>query len=206
MPPRPSADRAAAIDVLRRDPVLRRVIDRVGTPPDYYRERSDFRTASRIVVGQQLSYAAATTIWNRVVALAPRWTPSEVARIAPARLRAAGLSGSKTGFIREAARRVEAGEIDFRRIRRLDDDAAAEALRDIKGFGPWSAEMFLIFGLGREDVFSVGDAGLRRAVTTLYRVPGGSYERRVAEIAARWRPHRSLASRILWAWLDHAAE
>lgn len=197
---RPPHERA-----LRKDPVLRGVIDAIGPQPSYYAERTDFETACRIIVGQQLSYAAATTIWRRVRGAVGHWRPAEVEALAPGRLRSLGVSGSKAAFIRELATRNRSGEIDFRRIRRLDDDDAAVALRGIKGFGPWSVEMFLIFALGRDDVFSVGDAGLRRAVCELYDVAPGHYERRIGAICERWRPWRSHACRYLWGWLDHPA-
>ena len=190
---------------LRKDPVMRRVIDAVGPQPAYYRERTDFETACRIIVGQQLSYAAATTIWGRVRDAAPRWKPADVAALAADRLRTLGLSRSKATFIHELATRADSGDLNFRRIRRGDDAAAAEALRGIKGFGPWSVEMFLIFALGRDDVFSVGDAGLRRAVCELYGVPPGDYEARIGAIAACWRPWRSHACRYLWGWLESSA-
>ena len=190
---------------LRKDPVMRGVIDAVGPQPSFYRERTDFETACRIIVGQQLSYAAATTIWGRVRKDVSRWRPADVALLTPERLRALGLSRSKASFILELSARSLSHEIDFRRIRRLDDGAAAEAISGIKGFGPWSVEMFLIFALGRDDIFSVGDAGLRRAVCDLYGVPQGEYERRVGAISDRWRPWRSHACRYLWGWLDHAA-
>ena len=189
---------------LRKDPVMRRVIDAVGPQPSYYRERTDFETACRIIVGQQLSYAAATTIWGRVRGVVPRWRPAEVAALSADRLRTLGLSRSKATFIQELATRTDSGDLDFRRIRKLDDIAAGEALRGIKGFGPWSVEMFLIFAIGRDDVFSVGDAGLRRAVCDLYGVPPAEYEARIGGIAERWRPYRSHACRYLWGWLEHA--
>lgn len=191
---------------LRKDPVMRRVIAAVGPQPTYYRERTDFETACRIIVGQQLSYAAATTIWGRVRGVVPRWTAAGVARIPADRLRALGLSRSKATFLLELAHRCDSGDLDFRRIRRGDDAAATEALLGIKGFGPWSVEMFLIFALGRDDIFSVGDAGLRRAICELYAVAPGQYERRVGAISQRWRPYRSHACRYLWGWLDHAAK
>ena len=153
MPPR-SDERERRLRIaekaLRRDPVMRRVIDTVGPLPDYYRERTDFETVSRIIVGQQLSFAAANTIWNRVRPLARGWRPAAVAHLAPETLRSRGLSGSKARFILEAARRVTEGDLDFRRIRGLDDAGAAEALSGITGFGPWSVEMFLIFGMDRD--------------------------------------------------------
>ena len=184
---------------------MRRVIDAVGPQPSYYRERTDFETACRIIVGQQLSYAAATTIWGRVRGVVPRWRPAEVAALSADRLRTLGLSRSKATYIQDLATRTDSGDLDFRRIRKLDDIAAGEALRGIKGFGPWSVEMFLIFAIGRDDVFSVGDAGLRRAVCDLYGVPPGDYEARVGAIAARWRPWRSHACRYLWGWLESSA-
>ena len=190
---------------LRKDPVMRRVIDAVGPQPSYYRERTDFETACRIIVGQQLSYAAATTIWGRVLGVVPRWRPAEVAALSADRLRALGLSRSKATFIQELASRTDSGDLDFRRIRKLDDIAAGEALRGIKGFGPWSVEMFLIFAIGRDDVFSIGDAGLRRAVCDLYGVLPAEYEDRIGGIAERWRPYRSHACRYLWGWLEYSS-
>ena len=184
---------------------MRRVIDGVGPQPAFYRESTDFETACRIIVGQQLSYAAATTIWLRVRKAVPAWRPALVAALPPARLQACGLSGSKTSFILGAAAGVVGGAVDFRRIRNLDDTAAADALRTIRGFGPWSAEMFLIFALGRDDIFSVGDAGLRRAICDLYAVPEREYAQSLPAIADRWRPWRSHACRYLWGWLDHSA-
>ena len=121
------------------------------------------------------------------------------------RLRACGLSGAKSAAIRALAARAACGEVDFAAIRGLPDGEAAERLRAIKGFGPWSTEMFLIFALGRDDIYSVGDGGLRRAVCALYRVSERQYERRVSRIAEAWRPWRSLACRYLWAWLDRDA-
>lgn len=184
---------------------MRRVIDAVGPQPSYYRERTDFETACRIIVGQQLSYAAATTIWGRVRGVVPRWRPADVAALSADRLRTLGLSRSKATYIQELATRTDSGDLDFRRIRKLDDNAAGEALRGIKGFGPWSVEMFLIFAIGRDDVFSVGDAGLRRAVCDLYGVLPAEYEARIGGIAERWRPYRSHACRYLWGWLEYSS-
>ena len=184
---------------------MRRVIDAVGPQPSYYRERTDFETACRIIVGQQLSYAAATTIWGRVRGVVPRWRPAEVAALSNDRLRTLGLSRSKATYIQELATRTDSGDLDFRRIRKLDDIAAGEALRGIKGFGPWSVEMFLIFAIGRDDVFSVGDAGLRRAVCDLYGVLPAEYEARIDGIAERWRPYRSPACRYRWGWLEYSS-
>jgi DNA-3-methyladenine glycosylase II len=190
------------LSTLAADPILAKVIRKIGRLPTYYRETTDLKTACRIITGQQLSYQAAATIWARVQATCPSWDPGAVAALHENRLRSCGLSRGKATYIHTAAARVVAGTLDFNAIRRMSDEDAAEALHSIKGFGPWSMEMFLIFALGRPDVFSVGDAGLRRAVCTLYRVPKSQYDRRIVKITDRWRPWRSYASRYLWAWLD----
>lgn len=102
---------------------------------------------------------------------------------------------------------LTSGDLNFRRIRKLDDIAAGEALCGIKGFGPWLVEMFLIFAIGREDEFGGGGggAGLRRAVCDLYGVLTGQYEARIGGIAGRWRPYRSHACRFLWGSLEYSS-
>jgi DNA-3-methyladenine glycosylase II len=115
------------------------------------------------------------------------------------------LSGTKAQFTLEVAKRATTNDLDFALIRTLPDEEAHAHLRSIKGFGPWSVEMFLIFALDRPDVFSVGDAGIRRAVCSLYQVPKGRYESRVLKLAETWRPYMSFACRYLSDWLDVAA-
>jgi DNA-3-methyladenine glycosylase II len=184
---------------------MREVMESVGTLPAFYRERTDFETVCRIITGQQLSYAAATTIWKRVRALRESWEPETVSRIKPTTLTQCGLSGNKAAFILQVAKRATTNDLDFARIRTLPDEEAHDQLLSIKGFGPWSVEMFMIFALDRPDVFSVGDAGIRRAVCSLYKIPKPRYESRVLKLADTWRPYRSFACRYLWGWLDVAA-
>ncbi len=184
---------------------MRQVMAAVGPLPGFYRERTDFETVCRIITGQQLSYAAATTIWKRVRALRESWHPETVARIKPTTLTTCGLSGNKAAFILEAAKRATTNDLDFALIRTLPDEEAHAQLLSIKGFGPWSVEMFMIFALDRPDIFSVGDAGIRRAVCSLYQVPKARYESKVLKLADTWRPYRSFACRYLWGWLDVAA-
>jgi len=184
---------------------MRRVITAVGRLRTYYRERTDFETVCRIITGQQLSYAAATAIWKRVQTLQEPWQPAPVAHLKPTQLLGCGLSRSKAAFIQELAERVARRDVDFTAIRRTPDEHARETLLSIKGFGPWSVEMFMIFALNRPDVFSIGDAGLRRAICSLYDIPKSRYECRVARVADQWRPYRSYACRYLWGWLDVAS-
>jgi len=202
----PAPQRQASHDhahkkVLGRDPVMRRVMAAVGRLPAFYRERTDFETVCRIITGQQLSYAAATTIWKRVRSLRTDWHPDALARIKPTTLTRCGLSGNKAAFILEAAKRAATNDLDFTAIRSMPDEEAHAQLLSIKGFGPWSVEMFMIFALGRTDIFSIGDAGLRRAICTLYKIPKARYASRVPKLAEAWRPYRSYACRYLWGWL-----
>ncbi len=198
----PRASQATIRRVLMQDPILAEVVSAIGPLRSQARDQSDLEAACRIIAGQQLSAKAASTIWSRVKVLCLTWEPAEVASLADDDLRACGLSRNKAAFIRGAAACVVAGTLDFTAIRSLDDAAAVTALRTIKGFGPWSIEMFLMFSLERPDLFSMGDAGLRRAIMLLYQVPKVDYDRRVAAITDRWRPYRSHACRYLWAWLD----
>ncbi len=193
---------AAAVHHLSQDPVFRTVLERVAAPRSSALVGNDFEMACRIIAGQQLSTKAAATIWSRVRTQHPSWQAEIVAASTHDQLRACGLSGAKSSAIRTMAERVASRALDFRAIRRLGDAEAAAALAGIKGFGPWSVEMFLIFALGRPDVFSGGDAGLRQAICELDRVPRHLYESRAPSISARWQPWRSIACRYLWAWLD----
>ncbi|HYE04249.1 MAG TPA: DNA-3-methyladenine glycosylase 2 family protein [Planctomycetota bacterium] len=190
----------AARRFAKADPRFARLIRAVG-PLAPHVEREDFANICRIIAGQQLSTRAAATIWGRVHALVGEFTPQAVAALPLDALRASGLSGAKARYVAAAAARVASGEIDLEAVRELDDAAATASLRRLAGFGPWSIEMYLIFVLGRPDVFSPGDGGLRRAIGLLYGERNATPERSAA-IAERWRPYRSVACRYLWAWLD----
>lgn len=189
--------------------MLRRVIDAVG-PLDIsrwtkLRPKDPFGSLLRSIVGQQLSVAAATSIFDRLKdangGRSP--TPRQLLLMRPARLRACGFSRVKIEYARDLARHVLEGELDLPRLRRLEDEEVREAITAVKGLGPWTADMFLIFHLRRDDVLPVGDLGLRRAVERAYRVtdPSPSDLERIAE---PWRPYRTPASLYLWASLSLA--
>jgi DNA-3-methyladenine glycosylase II len=190
--------------------VLRRLIDEGGPidpRDDRRRSRPDpFEAIARAIVGQQLSTKAAGSIWERVVAALDerRTTSGEILAADPAVLRAAGLSQAKVAYLRDLAERVESGTLDLGRLSTLaDEDVIAELIR-IKGVGRWTAEMFLIFHLGRPDVISTGDLGIRRAVQLAYgldELPGPTDLVRIAE---PWRPHRTLGCLYLWRSLANA--
>jgi DNA-3-methyladenine glycosylase II len=188
----------------RADPVLRRLIDEQG-PIDPATDRrgsrpDPYEALARAIVGQQLSTKAAASIWRRIQEAFRGSTPSPQALLAadPDRLRGAGLSRAKVGFLRDLAERVASGELELDRLADLPDEDVVAELIEIKGVGRWTAEMFLIFHLGRPDVVSTGDLGIRRAVQIAYELeelPGPTELERIAE---PWRPHRTLACLHLW--------
>lgn len=165
------------------------------------RDEDRFLALARIVVGQQVSTAAARTVWGRVIdAFDGAPTPEAVAAEgSEERLRAAGLSGRKASYIADLARAIEAGELEPDQLDELADEEVAEAIVALRGFGPWSAEMFLIFDLRRPDVFSGGDLGLRRGIQIALELDEMPSPEEAATIAERWSPNRTLASLYLWA-------
>lgn len=191
------------------DPVLRAVIDalgpqslgdpRAGRPSDHY------GALVRSIVGQQLSTSAARAIYARLTARYGGRTPSpaEVLADDPERLRAAaGLSRAKVSFLRSLAEHVDSGALELERLGELDDEQVIDELTAVRGIGPWSAHMFLMFHLRRPDVLPVGDLGIRRAVMLRYELGELPAAARLLQIAQPWRPHRTLACRYLWRSLE----
>jgi DNA-3-methyladenine glycosylase II len=173
---------------------------RRGRPADAY------GTLIRSIVGQQLSTKAAATIFGRVLDLFGGEVPAPEQLIGadPDALRAAGLSRAKVAYLRDLAERVEDGDLDFDHLTELSDEQVSEQLTAVKGLGQWTADMFLIFHLGRPDVLAVGDLGIRRAVERAYGLPEIPDAATLTRIAEPWRPYRSLGCLYLWASLDNA--
>ncbi|HXV06295.1 MAG TPA: hypothetical protein VFP23_10370 [Solirubrobacterales bacterium] len=190
------------------DPTMAALIERIG-PLDLrkrLRRRAEERPADaygallRTIVGQQLSTKAARTIYLRILELFGGRTPApaQLLEAGEADLRAAGLSGRKVEYVRDLAAHVIAGELELDRFDELSDEEVVEEIVAVRGLGPWSAEMFLIFHLERPDVLSGGDLGIRRAVQIEYGLAEMPPPAQVLEIGTAWRPHRSLASLYLW--------
>lgn len=184
----------------RSDPVMRRIVKTVGACDLKPGGRGDhFTTLMRAIVGQQLSVAAAGTIWNRVVALHPNGRnvrPEDVVAAKTADLRGAGLSNAKVAYCQDLAARVLDGELALNRMSRKTDEAIITELTAVKGIGRWTAEMFLIFKLGRPDVWPIDDLGLRNAVKGAYNIEPA--KTKLVALAEPWRPWRSIASWYLW--------
>lgn len=183
---------------LASDPVMLTLIEKYGDIDTDY-QSSPFDDLVYSIISQQLSDKAATTIAERFAKLAEETplNPFKVQGIPDEQMREAGISYSKISYIKEVARAVSEGRLDFIRMNTMDDEEVIFELTKIKGIGRWTAEMFLIFTLKRDDIFSLGDAGLRRAVSNLYYVSSNDIEA-IEKISLRWKPYRSYASRYLW--------
>lgn len=170
------------------------------TPPDISPKAPEqyFSVLVSSILGQQLSVKAADTIEGRVVdALGPH-DPEVLAEMTVEELREHGLSRSKASYIIGMAEAFRSGEIDPHQLSRADTQTVIQKLTGLKGIGPWTAEMFLIFGMGHPDVWSPGDLGLRNAVWAHF-----GEDTNLTEIADRWRPFRSYAALYLWEFSDN---
>jgi DNA-3-methyladenine glycosylase II len=182
------------------DPVLARVIDAVG-PIELELRRERFQALSRAIIFQQLAGAAAHTIYTRFVALFPgrRFpTARQVLDASPEDLRRVGLSRQKSLYLKDLAAHVENGTLNFHRFAKMADEEIIVDLTRVHGVGRWTAEMFLMFNLGRPDVLPVDDLGIRNAARRLYRMRKMPDAKRLRALAERWRPYRSAASWYLW--------
>jgi DNA-3-methyladenine glycosylase II len=202
---------AAAEHLRSADPVLAGLIERFGGADEVRAARGRrpgdaYGALVRAIVGQQLSTKAARSIFARLVEHFGGHTPTprELLDAEPEEMRAAaGLSRAKVSFLRDLAEHVEDGELDLDQLAELPDEEVIEQLVAIKGLGPWTVHMFLIFHLGRPDVLPVGDLGVRRAVQLLYGLDEPPAPAELERMAEPWRPYRSLASLYLWRSLDN---
>jgi DNA-3-methyladenine glycosylase II len=186
----------------RRDPVLSEIIDRVGDYGIEFRD-PDFETLVKSIVYQQLSGRVASVIFGRVVkAAGGKLTPENILKLRPGRMRALGLSGQKTAYIRDLARHTRDGSVNFAELLDLPDETVIERLTEVKGVGVWTAHMFLIFALRRTDVLPLGDLGIRAAIRKAYGFPELPEAGEMEALAARWRPYCTVASWYLWRSLE----
>ena len=196
-----NASRALA----RRDKVMAAIRKKAG-PPDLRRGRArstHFAELARAICFQQLAGPAARTIHGRFAALFDgKPTPEGVLAMPVDRLRGAGLSGSKTASIRDLAQKVVDGEVHLDRIGRLTDDQIVEELTRVRGIGRWTAEMFLMFQLGRLDVWPVDDLGVRKGYARLYGLREMPAPKELELLGDPFRPYRSIAAWYCWRAAD----
>jgi len=174
-------------------PEMATLIAHHGTCPLADGDPDAFETLATSIIGQQLSLHAAEAIGKRVLDLICAFTPGQVLAASPEALRTAGLSAAKVRYLVELARWVDEGRLNLVALPQMGDAEVTAALVALPGIGQWTAEMFLIFGLKRPDVLSLGDAGLQRAARMLF-----GDDVRLGEVGERWRPWRSVASWYLW--------
>jgi DNA-3-methyladenine glycosylase II len=196
--------RAATAEVAQRDPVMRRLIEQGGPlklrPP---RDPDHFVELMESIVYQQLAGAAAAAIWKRVAALyGGQITPEAVLATRDQKLRSAGLSRNKLLSIKDLATKVADGTVPLEKINRLRDDVIVERLSQVRGIGPWTAEMFLIFTLRRLDVWPVLDYGVRKGWALAYGLPELPTPKQLHPEGDRFRPYRTVAAWYCWRAVD----
>jgi len=185
--------------------VIRAAHDRVGVP-EWRTRQGDYAGLARIIAYQQLSTKAAGTIWGRVEVLLGKVTPKSVLEADFDALRACGLSRPKIAHIQSIATAVQDGSLNLRRVAKASDEAAQAELVAVKGIGPWTADVYLMFCLGRWDVFPHADIGLSES----YRMITGERKRhppkKFLKTGEKWRPYRGVAAHMLWAYINAVRE
>jgi len=185
----------------RRDPVMRALIKKAGPSViGQRRNRTSFESLVRAIVFQQLAGKAAAAIYGRVVALFPggRVTPENVLTTPESSLRAAGLSAAKVASIRDFAAKCLDGTVPLRSLGRFGDEEIISRLVTVRGIGRWTAEMFLLFQLGRPDVWPVDDLGVRNGYRIAYELPEMPSAKALGPLGDQFRPYRSYAAWYCW--------
>ena len=188
----------------KTDPVMFSIAKKSGVleikprRPNYY-----FYALCREIIGQQLAGSAAKAIFSRFEKLFPdcKINPHYAAKLREEQIRNIGTSWAKARYIIDLGRKVSSGELNLKSMAKMENQQVIESLTQVKGIGPWTAEMFLMFTMGREDVFSHGDLGLRKAIIKNYSLKSPSKEK-IGKISAKWSPYRTYACRTLWKSLE----
>lgn len=188
--------------LMRTDPRLAEVIRWAGKARPEFGTRGAYEALVRAVISQQLSTKAADTIRQRVMGLMPALSPASLLAVPTPDLRAAGLSGQKVLYLRDLSERVADGRLDLDALSSMDDEAIIAAIVEVKGFGVWSAQMFLIFSLHRPDVFPTGDLGIVKGMQRVLGMKTRPSIRTMQRVAKAWQPYRSVASWYLWRALE----
>jgi DNA-3-methyladenine glycosylase II len=196
--------RAARAHLSTIDPVLARIIADAG-PLRIVPRPERFQALARAIIFQQLAGAAATAIYNRFVGLYPDTefpAPEQVLDTSIEKLRGVGLSEKKALYIKDLAAHIRDGTLNFHRFHAMSDDEIIADLTRVKGIGRWTAEMFLMFNLGRPDVMPADDLGVQNAIKRAYRMRTRPKRKRIMKLAERWRPYRTAAAWYFWRSLD----
>ena len=192
----------ACADLMKHDRILKKIIPKYGSV--FLRTRGDaFNTLARAIVGQQISVAAAQSVWTKVLlASKNKVNPKNILALSIEDLRTAGLSGRKVEYIRDLAEHFDSGRLHANQWKGMEDEAIIKELCGIRGIGCWTAEMFLIFNMVRPNILPLDDAGLIKAISLNYfsGEPVSRHEAR--EVAANWAPWRTVATWYMWRSID----
>jgi DNA-3-methyladenine glycosylase II len=198
----PPAARIAIDDLVDRDPSLAGIEAAAGPLP--WRSRAaGFAGLLQAIMGQQISNQAAAAIWGRLRALPGAGTPAGLLALSDDDLRGAGLSRPKVSHARSLAEAFLDGRLDADAIALMDDEAAVASIAAVRGLGPWTAEVYLLFALGRPDIFPAGDLALAASAAHLKNLPARPVPKALRTLAEPWRPARGLAARLLWHHWRH---
>lgn len=183
------------------DPILFSALEKTGEiPSSSSRSHLDyFEHLCADIVGQQLSGRVADVIWGRFIQLFPKQkiTPEKILKLKDEQIRAVGTSNTKVKYLKDLAQKVVDKKLELKNLDNLPDSEVILQLTQVKGIGPWTAEMFLMFTLKRENIFSFGDLGLKNAIKKLYRLENPTRQE-IEEIVCKWEPFKTYACRILW--------
>lgn len=191
-----------AVEHLKKDRMLSKIINRVGR----YRlalVEDPYESLVEAIITQQLSGKAAASISKKFREIYGRFPkPQDVIKTPSSRLRAAGLSKMKVSYIKDLSKKITTGALEIDSLKNMTDDEVIQQLTKVRGIGRWTAEMFLIFSLGRQDVLPVGDLGLRKGVQMLYSLSETPQKDEIETIAQKWRPYRTVATWYIWKSLS----
>ena len=195
--------RAARLHLQKSDPVMKQIIKVVG-PCKVKLQTNRFQTLVASIIGQQISGSAARTIYSRLIDSVGSKTikPEILAEYTVDELRELGVSRQKAGYLLDLAVKVGGGEVKLSRFSRMENEDVIEQLTTIKGIGRWTSQMFLMFSLGRLDVFPIDDLGIRNAIKLNYKLRKEPDKKKLNSIAAPWNPYETIASWYLWQSLE----
>ncbi len=194
----------ALVHFKRTDPILYKAAVQID-PFELSIHPNPFVRLTRAIVGQQLSVKAAKTIFERTEKIFPenKITPTGLINISSEKLRSAGLSFQKISYLKDLGQKIKNKEIDINNLNTLPADEITKELIKVKGIGVWTSEMFLIFSLGRPDIFAYGDLGLQNAIKQMYNLENKPDQKQMEILCEKWKPFRSYASIILWKSLNN---
>lgn len=171
--------------------------------PDYLKSRKDpFFSLCKSIVGQQISVQAANAVWKKLEAKAKKMKPENILKLTTRQLAICGLSRQKIDYLKILARKFHTGEIDIKKLKKMNDDEAIKYLSQVKGIGKWTAEMFLFFNQLRPNIFPIQDIGLLRAISVNYKTSYPPTSKELERYQKKWSPYCTVATWYLWRSID----